>query len=155
MLKRKIRALAVTGITLVAAALLTLGATAASAATATASAPGHLTAPQAAAAAGCVTQTFGIWDENTYERCVRDEQVLLNDLYYAGVAGATNGLIKVDGYYGNKTFWDVVVWQEFEHITIDGKTGPQTWDHLCVADWDLGFTGTYWHDAGCNTEPGL
>jgi hypothetical protein len=79
MAKRKIRILAVTGITIVAAALATLSTTAASAATTTASAPGHVTAPRAAKAAadpsGCVTEDFSEVDKNSYEPCVRDEQV--------------------------------------------------------------------------------
>ena len=151
MLKRKIRTLAVTGIAIVAPALLTLSGTASAA---TASALGHVTAPQAAAAAGCMTQTFGIWDENTYERCVRDEQVLLNDLWYND-HHITNRLLTVDGYYGHNTFNAVVSFQAFSHIREDGITGRDTWDPVCVDDWDLGYTGFYWHDAGCNTEPGL
>jgi peptidoglycan hydrolase-like protein with peptidoglycan-binding domain len=155
MLKSRIRtlALAVATITSVTAAV-TLSTTTASAATMTASAPSHVTAPRAAEATGCVTQTFAIWDENTYERCVRDEQILFNDLWSLGKANVTQHLT-VDGYYGPETFSVVVGFQEFENIGVDGITGPQTWFALCVADWDLGFTGAYWHDAGCNTEPGI
>jgi zinc D-Ala-D-Ala carboxypeptidase len=148
MLKRKTRTLAVSGITIVVAALLTLSATAASAATATASAPGHVTAPQAAAASGCVTQTFGIWDENTYERCVRDEQVLLNDLWYDHVPGP-NQLLTVDGHYGPHTTSDVKSFQTQYVLQIDGITGPVTWRMLCEVDEYYKFTGVYWYDAGC------
>ena len=90
MLKRGIRTLAVTSITIMAAALVTLSTTAtASAPTTTASVPSHVTAPRAAEATGCVTQTFGIWDENTYERCMRDQQVLFNDIWSEGKANIT------------------------------------------------------------------
>ena len=124
MLKRRIRILAVTGITIVATTILTLTTTAAaSAATTTASAPGHVTAPQAsAAAAGCVTIQFGTWDENTYEPNT-----------YSAVRS-----FQTDIPNGN----------------IDGITGPQTWWWLCHINSANGFSGAYWHDAGCATEPG-
>lgn len=150
MLKRKIRTLAVTGITTVAAALVTLSTTAASAATTTASAPGHVAAPRAAEVTGCVAETFVIGDENTYEPCVRDEQILLNDLRYRGVPGLYLQLLTVDGYYGSNTTADVRSYQGFVHITVDGKTGPVTWENLCYTDWFYGFRGTYWQNAGCN-----
>jgi peptidoglycan hydrolase-like protein with peptidoglycan-binding domain len=107
-------------------------------------------APSASAATGCVTQLFV--ESNTYQRCVRDEQVLLNDLWYKGAAGP-NQLLTVDGYYGSKTFSDVKSFQTAWNDTPDGKTGPETWESLCFIDRVAGFTGTYWHDAGCNTEP--
>jgi len=44
-----------------------------------------------------VERTFG--ESNTYQQCVRDEQILLNDLWYVGAAGP-NQLLTVDGYYG-------------------------------------------------------
>jgi peptidoglycan hydrolase-like protein with peptidoglycan-binding domain len=151
MLKRRIRTLAVTGITIVAAALVTLSTTAASAATTVASAPGHVTAPQAAeAATGCVTIQFGTWDENTYERCVRDEQILLNDLHYGLVDGMNRApLLTVDGYYGPHTYGVVRFFQGQIDITQDGITGPQTWHALCDIAGNTGYQGVYWHDAGC------
>lgn len=156
MQKRRIRTLAATGITIMAAALITLSTTAAaSAATTTASAPGHVAAPRAAEApTGCVTETFSLGDQNTYERCVRDEQVLFNDIWSVGKANV-NQHLTVDGYYGPQTFSVVVGFQEFERLSTDGITGPKTWFALCVVDWDLGFVGAYWHDAGCLTEPGI
>ena len=155
MLRRRIRTLAVTGTTIVAAALVTLGTTGASAATVTASAPGHVTAPQAAEATGCVAIEFGIWDENTYEQCVRDEQILLNNLYYNSVVYLNQGL-KVDGYYGPDTYSDVRSFQTDipQPAYIDGITGPQTWWWLCHINSANGFSGVYCHDAGCATEPG-
>jgi Putative peptidoglycan binding domain len=146
-------------VTIVAAVLLVLSTTAASAATTSASAAGHVTAPQAPAAAGCVTEQFGTWDENTYELCVRDEQVLINDLVYSESSknidlGAT-GPLTVDGYYGPATGLSVGFFQEFWSLKVDEITGPQTWAKLCYLDWEWGFRGAYWHDAGCNTEPGL
>jgi peptidoglycan hydrolase-like protein with peptidoglycan-binding domain len=155
MLKRRIHILAVTGITIVAATIVTLTSTAAYAATTTASAPGHVTAPQAQATSGCVTVEFGIWDENTYEQCVRDEQILLNNLYYNGIVYVNQGLT-VDGYYGPDTYSAVRSFQTDipQPAYIDGITGPQTWWWLCHINSANGFSGVYWHDAGCATEPG-
>ncbi len=164
MFKGRIGTLAVTGITMVAAAaLVSLSATAASAATATASASGHGTAPRAADAAadpsGCVTEDFSIADEPYYEACVADEQILLNDIFYYeqdyGVYDGANQLLTVDGSYGPHTTNDVEGFQSWWGDTVDGITGPQTWDTLCTVDYNLGYHGTYWHDAGCGTEPGL
>lgn len=146
MLNRRFRTLAATGITIV-AAIVTLSTTAASAATATASTPGHVTAPRAPAATVCVGQTFGIWDEGTYLQCVRDEQILLNDLWKVHAAG--NQLLTVDGFYGPKTTSDVRAFQYQFDLIIDGITGDQTWGALCHEDQLEGFTGLYWHDAGC------
>lgn len=155
MLNRKVRILAVPGITIVAAAMVTLSTTSASAATTTVSASGHVStprAPEAAAdASGCVTEDFSIADENTYEPCVVDEQILLNDIRIDG-GGGPNQVLTVDGYYGPDTTSDVTSFQRFWHLSIDGITGPQTWSELCAVDKDLGFTGVYWHGAGCATE---
>jgi peptidoglycan hydrolase-like protein with peptidoglycan-binding domain len=142
MLKRRIRTLAVTGITIMAAGLITLSTTAA------ASAAPTTAATKAAASTACVYQTFSIADQNTYETCVRDEQILLNDLYNAGVTGP-NQRLTVDGYYGNDTLVDVEWFQYYDYITDDGITGPVTWSVLCEQDWFFGFTGAYWHAVGC------
>jgi peptidoglycan hydrolase-like protein with peptidoglycan-binding domain len=148
MLKRKARTLAITGITIASAAVVTLTTTgAASAATMTASASGHVAAPMASAATACVGQTFSIADENTYETCVRYEQILLNDLW--GVHAAGNQELTVDGYYGPDTTSDVTAFQAQFSLIIDGITGDQTWGALCHEDQVEGFTGVYWHDAGC------
>lgn len=163
MLKGRIRTLTVTGITIVAAALLTLSTTAASAAATTAAAPGHVAAPRAAKAAadpsGCVTETFDINDQYTYEQCVAWEQVLLNDIWSVqektGTYLGVNQQLATDGYYGPDTTSDVEAFQGSHRDTVDGWTGPMTWDSLCTAVVFLGFHGTYWHDAGCATEPGL
>lgn len=154
MLKRKVSALAVTGITTAALAVVTLGATAASAATTGASVPSHVAAPLAADASGCVTETFSTADENTFEACVDDEQVLLNDLHSAN-PGFANQELTVDGQYGPKTASDVTSFQGAAGIKKDGITGPQTWNSLCSLASQLGFRGTFWQDAGCPTEPGL
>jgi peptidoglycan hydrolase-like protein with peptidoglycan-binding domain len=150
MLKGRIRTLAVAGSTTVAAALVALSATAASAATTTASAPAHVTAPTVAAASGCVTETFTTADQNTYLQCVRDEQVLLNNLWSIGYSGMQQ--LSVDGHYGMHTYSDVRSFQGDIPIRVDGITGPQTWWNLCHYNSVWGFTGVYWHDAGCNTE---
>lgn len=164
MLERRIRTLAVTGITIAGAALATLGTTAASAATTTASASGNVTAARAAQAAadpsGCVTETFTEADEPIYLPCVADAQILLNDIWYYQQAHpkvylGAGQLLTVDGSYGPHTALDVGSFQSRQKLTIDEKLGPQTWNQLCHVDWGLGYTGTYWHDAGCATEPGL
>lgn len=161
MLKRGITSLAVTGITIVAAAV---GATAASAATTTASATGHVTAPRAAQAAvdtsGCVTETFTKADEPYDISCVADAQILLNDIWYYQRAHpkvylGAGQLLKVDGSYGPHTALDVGSFQFRQKLTDDEKLGPLTWKQLCTVDWGLGYRGTYWHRAGCATEPGL
>ena len=155
MFKGRIGALAVIGITAVAAALVTLSTTAASAASATTSASGHVAAQHAAKAvadaSGCVTEEFGTWDENTYESCVADEQILLNNLWNVN-AGGPDQLLVVDGYYGAHTANDVEAFQAYYGLAVDGITGPQTWESICNINQDKGFTGVYWHAAGCATE---
>ena len=157
--KRRIRILTIIGTTIVAAALATLSTTAASAVT-TASVSGHAAAPQAADASGCVTETFTEADEPYYEPCVADAQILLNDLWYyqqahPGIYLGANRLLTVDGSYGSNTALDVGYFQVAVGDMVDEKLGPQTWASLCREDWLFGYTGTYWHDAGCATEPGL
>jgi peptidoglycan hydrolase-like protein with peptidoglycan-binding domain len=149
----RIGTLAVTGITIVAAALLTLSTTAASAATTTTSAPGHATAPSAAEASGCVTETFTIADEPYYEACVADAQILFNDLQTVwatyGINQGVTVRLTVDGSYGPATQGVVSSFQAFWGLSRDGKLGPMTWAQLCEITWLQGYHGTYWHDAGC------
>jgi peptidoglycan hydrolase-like protein with peptidoglycan-binding domain len=152
MLKGRIRTLAVAGGTIVAAALVALSATSASAATTAASTPAHVTAPTVAAASGCVTETFSIADQGTFERCVRDEQVLLNNIWSKNVVPGLQQLM-VDGLYGSHTRDDVKAFQSDLLLTVDGETGPQTWWWVCRINSNGGDRGVYWHDAGCNTEP--
>jgi peptidoglycan hydrolase-like protein with peptidoglycan-binding domain len=111
-------------------------------------------APSASAATPCVEQTFG--ESNTYQQCVLDEQVLLNDLWSVHAAGP-NQLLTVDGYYGPHTLSDVKSFQTAYHgspyhLPVDGITHPLTWGVLCIEDAANGFTGAYWHDAGCTPE---
>lgn len=113
-----------------------------------------ISAPSASAATLCVEQTFG--ESNTYQQCVLDEQVLLNDLWSVHAAGP-NQLLTVDGYYGPHTFSDVESFQTAYHgspyhLSVDGITGPLTWGVLCIEDANNGFTGAYWHNAGCTPE---
>jgi murein L,D-transpeptidase YcbB/YkuD len=144
----------------VTAGLVTLSTTAASAAT-TAYAPGHVTARAAAAAdpSGCVTEDFSIADEPYYEPFVADEQILLNDIWYydqsSNEYSGVNQLLTVDGSYRPHTTSDVKAFQSWWGDIVDGITGPMTWDSLCSVDHELGYTGVYWHDVGCATEPGL
>jgi peptidoglycan hydrolase-like protein with peptidoglycan-binding domain len=147
--------LAVTGITIAVAALFTLSTTAASAATRTASAPSHATAPSAAEApSGCVTEEFSIVDENYYEPCVVDEQVLLTDIYRSCPGCLVEYALTADGYYGPLTQGDVYYFQSESGLEYDGITGPQTWQALCETAYNLGWHGTYWQNAGCPTDLG-
>jgi peptidoglycan hydrolase-like protein with peptidoglycan-binding domain len=142
--------LAVTGTMIAVAALLTLSTTAASAATARSSAPAHVTAPSAAeAASGCVTETFTTADEPYYEPCVLDAQVLLNNLWSKGLPHLYQ--LATDASYGPLTAGDVTQFQRDAGDGVDGELGPETWGSLCILNEDYGFTGAYWHGAGCNT----
>jgi peptidoglycan hydrolase-like protein with peptidoglycan-binding domain len=174
---RRLGVLAITGITIVAGALVTLSTTGAAtaaaataaaataaAATASGSAASHLTAAQAAQTAadpsGCVEETFNENDQYTYEPCVVDEQILLNDIWSVqektgDYLGVNPQPLSVDGYYGPDTTSDVETFQGSHGDHVDGWTGPMTWDSICTAVYFLGFHGTYWNDAGCATEPGL
>lgn len=105
-------------------------------------------ATTAMAASGCVTETFSILDQNTVLRCVKDEQVLLNNIR----VGFGLQQLTVDGLYGPHTTSDVRTFQADIPIKVDGITGPQTWWWLCDSNGANGFTGTFWHDAGCSTE---
>jgi hypothetical protein len=168
MLKRGIRTLAVTGTMTVAAALLALGATGASATTTTASAPAHVTASRAAhavaALSGCVAETFTIADEPYDLQCVNDAQVLFNDLYYYEEQHpnhedrtylGVNQLLATDGHYGPDTTSVVEFFQGAWSLGVDGYLGQKTWYKLCYEDWQHGYTGNFWRNAGCNTESGL
>jgi hypothetical protein len=116
-----------------------------------------IAAPGAYASTGCVTRTFDIvLDENTYQPCVLDMQVLLNNLYNKHVVGP-NQELATDGYFGIDTANDVVEFNLWWN-DVPGQLGemtPTSWDALCGLNWDNGFHGTYWHNAGCATEPGL
>jgi hypothetical protein len=116
-----------------------------------------IAAPGAYASTGCVTRTFDILlDGNTYQPCVLDMQVLLNNLYGKHVVGPNQRLV-TDGYFGVNTGNDVVgfnLWWD----DVPGQLGemtPTSWDALCGLNAGQGFRGTYWHNAGCATEPGL
>jgi putative peptidoglycan binding protein len=110
-------------------------------------------ATTAMAASGCVTQTFTTADQGTVLTCVKDAQVLLNNLHSIGPPGFP-GLqnLTVDGSYGQHTAADVRQFQKDVNIQQDSQLGPQTWWFLCVNNGDNGFRGTFWHDAGCATE---
>ena len=125
---------------------LAAGTAALAIASGTALLPALIPAAPASAATACVYLDFG--ESNTYQPCVRDEQVLLNDLWKAGRAGP-NQLLTVDGYYGSHTVSDVKAFQTAYALTVDGITGPQTWDWLCLVDAEWGFTGTYYQAVGC------
>jgi hypothetical protein len=111
-----------------------------------------ITAPQASAAAtGCVAQTFG-YDPYTYQQCVLDMQVLLNDLWYDHQVGPDQALV-TDGYYGPHTSNDVTSFNTWwNNGTAElGEMSPLSWDVLCGLDLHAGFHGAYWQNAGCAT----
>ncbi len=143
----RVRNLALTTITAGSAALLAaLAATGASAATTVAATPGHVTAPRTLTATACVDRTFG--PGNTYQPCVDDLQVLLNDLWYVQADGP-NQLLTTDGYYGRHTASEVASFHWW-HDAVGGRDAtPSTWKALCAEDSIYGFHGAYWVNAGC------
>ena len=149
MLNRKIRNLAVTGITIVSATIFTaLGATSASAATTVVATPKPVIQIKP-----CVFQTFG--PSNTYQKCVQDLQVLLNDLWYIHYRGpedrlGPNQLLATDGIYGPDTTSDVASVNANWLASVGGdEATPDTWSVVCGADKISGFRGVFWHNAGC------
>jgi hypothetical protein len=109
------------------------------------------------AASGCVTETFSTADQNTSLTCVKDAQVLLNNV--RNDLNPTRPAIATDGFYGALTEGDVANFQlGVDHLpvganlTIDGILGPQTWSWLCAINEEEQFTGAFWHNAGCATE---
>jgi peptidoglycan hydrolase-like protein with peptidoglycan-binding domain len=109
-----------------------------------------ITAPEASAATACVYQNFGY--SNTYQTCVLDEQVLLNDLWRSHVPGP-NQLLATDGYYGSHTESDVGSFNNYYGVpsgdVTTGGFGNTTWEELCYVDFEHGYTGAYWQGAGC------
>jgi len=108
-------------------------------------------ATPAMAASGCVIQNFTTQDEGTFLKCVDDGQVLLNNLIGNPFLGNLQRLM-VDGHYGPHTAADVLAFQKDVNIQQDSQLGPQTWWFLCRNNAINGFTGAFWHDAGCATE---
>jgi hypothetical protein len=109
-----------------------------------------IVASGASASTACVYGDFGI--SNTYQPCVRDEQVLLNDLRSAHLPGP-NQLLATDGYYGIHTANDVSSFNYVYGVRTKyvGETTPETWGFVCVAAGEHGFRGAYWQAAGCPT----
>ena len=109
-----------------------------------------IAAPGASAATPCIDRTFNV--SNTYQPCVRDEQILLNDLWYVNAIGRPNQLLTTDGYYGSHTASAVTSFMGYwdEQDFSPAITTPVTWRVLClVTGGDYGFPGTYWRAAGC------
>lgn len=102
---------------------------------------------QASADTACVYRTFGL--SSTYQPCVRDEQILLNDLWSIHVDGP-NQQLTTDGYSGNNTANDVAHFNDWWlGFFPDWITPPVTWHWLCVLTGGNGFEGACWHAAGC------
>jgi peptidoglycan hydrolase-like protein with peptidoglycan-binding domain len=110
-----------------------------------------LTAPGASASTPCAQRTFGLSD--TYQPCVFDEQVLLNDLQRAGVGAfhkAEVPLLARDGYYGPNTARTAGYFNSKTGNQRDGNvTNSDTWYALCDQTLFYGFYGAAWHAAGC------
>jgi peptidoglycan hydrolase-like protein with peptidoglycan-binding domain len=142
------RNLALTAATIVPAAVLTvLAVTGASAAMTAAATPAHVTAPKPVIVINpCVFQTLG--PSSTYQTCVDDLQVLLNDLWRIGYRGPDQ-LLATDGYYGPRTASDVASFNATWGLSGGSVATPDTWAGLCVADNSSGFHGAYWHNADC------
>lgn len=132
---------------------------AAAAAVAVSGASVTITAPRASAVGlVCVDRTFG--PSNTYQPCVRDEQILLNDLWYDHDFlghNSVNQVLATDGIYGPRTANDVAHFNWYEGLPGGSTTTSAafnntwgTWTGLCFQTWSDGFHGVYWHDAGCN-----
>ena len=97
--------------------------------------------------AACVSRTFS--QSSTYRSCVYDLQVLLNELWDHGLAGPSRQLVP-DGYYGPDTESDVGSYNAANVQPTPGIVAtPDTWHSLCLQDYEHGFRGAYWNDAGC------
>lgn len=106
-----------------------------------------ITTPGVSAATTCVHRTFA--RSNTYQPCVRDLQVLMDDLRYISVLGP-NQLLATDGYYGPRTASDVAAFNHhYWGRTLAGTTTHLTWRGLCRLALLFEFHGAYWHRAGC------
>jgi hypothetical protein len=123
-----------------------------------------IAAPQALASrpgdggsSACVFQTFK--PSSTYQSCVKDEQVLLNDLFVRKIRGPDRQLT-TDGLYGPNTSKDVSAFNlawiptgNFGDVTVRSfyPDSPGTWDALCYAIHHYGLSGgsTYYRAAGC------
>jgi len=112
------------------------------------------TAAAAAAYPACVSRTLTPSPAltNTYESCVLDEQVLLNNLYHAGLRPPYVA-VPANGHYGPLTAGDVGRFNRRWLGTDAGVTYSRTWDELCKQNQAHGFRGDYWRTAGCNLVP--
>lgn len=111
----------------------------------------------------CVFQTLR--PSNTYRSCVKDEQVLLDDLYKAHKPGA-RWWLTTDGRYGPNTSKEVraynLAWFPngfgFGDVTTRSfyPDSPGTWDAVCYAMHHYGLSGgsTYYRAAGCQLIQG-
>jgi hypothetical protein len=98
-------------------------------------------------AAACISRTLR--QSSTYQSCVYDLQVLLNDLWDHGLPGPSRRLVP-DGYYGPDTESDVDLYNAANVQPSPGIVAtPGTWHSLCLQDYEHGFHGAYWNDAGC------
>jgi len=97
--------------------------------------------------AACISRTFR--QSDTYQSCVYDLQVLLDELWARGLPGPSRRLA-ADGYYGPDTESDVSSYNAANIRPSPGLVAtPGTWHSLCLQDYEHGFRGVYWNDAGC------
>jgi hypothetical protein len=106
----------------------------------------------------CVFHTFK--PSSTYQQCVKDEQVLLNDLFvHKPRLPGPDRQLATDGIYGPNTSRDVkafnLAWGLPWYGDITARSlypdSPGTWDAVCYAVNHYGLSGgsTYYRAAGC------
>lgn len=95
-------------------------------------------APTAAAAQGpCRQNVYAYGGTGT---CVKAAQSLISASSTVNDGRADIGApIARDGVFGSKTSRAVRKYQKINHLTVDGRVGPQTWKRLCTK-------GGYWGD---------
>lgn len=91
----------------------------------------------------CVYHDYGLYNAAAHwgGYCVKDIQTMLNHEHYPGMYQLT-----VDGEFGNNTNNNVVVFQRYQGLGVDGIVGPHTWWALC----DLNWHSSSWYSADCN-----
>lgn len=97
----------------------------------------------------CVHRTFGPSD--TYQPCVKEEQLLLNYLYHVHAPGPNQSL-SIDGHYGRRTASDVGSFNQHWKIAprAPTTTTPTTWYYLCRLGDLKGFSSGHLRAIGCS-----
>ncbi|HSW36814.1 MAG TPA: peptidoglycan-binding domain-containing protein [Candidatus Saccharimonadales bacterium] len=94
-------------------------------------------------AATCTSYTYAQGVNGT---CVANIQKMLNGLTYERQPNSDLGSnqLAVDGSFGPLTKSKIVGFQKFsvDHLVVDGKVGPKTWNSLCLYVTQLDFSRT-------------